>query len=406
MVVGDSFLGYQDGGRCAHSWDEGPLDSLGSLCHEDSGGFEVGGVGWPVGFASQHFQQFVGALDSAGAGSAAVEGGLKAGPVGCCEGVVVSRYANRARNTYGSKTGSSPLGQRTEGREFGPNGDAEDPASDRLTPHSERHLTGGKPIQTLRMFCAGASVGRSEQAAGVAAVPLCGFVTTSSDPAAEPCDGVLLVCRSSRLRRCGHPVAFSSQVGTAPAARMLLGTQVVLWRTPNGWLRSALDRCPHRWAQLSAGTVTNGRLVCPYHGWQFGPDGAVVEIPQPEAGASLPPSACLQVLPTVEAHGMVWIYLEPQPSAPIPTIPEFDDSRFDRIEIGVIRYHASAAAIIDNNTDSTHVAFVHSGSFDADQDPRVPVGTVERTPFGISISSGRCRSPALPPRSNRAPGTR
>ena len=55
-------------------------------------------------------------------------------------------------------------------------------------------------------------------------LPLCGFVTTSSDPAAEPCDGVLLVCRSSRLRRCWHPVAFSSQVGTAPAARTLLGT--------------------------------------------------------------------------------------------------------------------------------------------------------------------------------------
>ena len=136
---------------------------------------------------------------------------------------------------------------------------------------------------------------------------------------------MLLICRSSRLQRCWHPVAFSSQVGTAPAARMLLGTEVVLWRTPDGGLRSALDRCPHRWAQLSAGTVTDGRLVCPYHGWQFGSDGAVVEIPQLEKGASLPPSACLHVLPTVEAHGMTWISLEPQPPAPIPTIPEFEN---------------------------------------------------------------------------------
>ena len=45
----------------------------------------------------------------------------------------------------------------------------------------------------------------------------------------------------------------------------------------------------------------------------------------------------------------------------------------------MIRYRASAAAIIDNNTDSTHVAFVHSCSFGADQDPRVPVGSVQRT---------------------------
>ena len=210
----------------------------------------------------------------------------------------------------------------------------------------------------------------------------------SIGPAAEPRDGVLLVCRSTRLRRCWHPVAFSGQVGTAPAARTLLGTQVVLWRTPDGRLRSALDRCPHRWAQLSKGTVANGRLVCPYHGWQFGPEGAVVEIPQLEARAPLPPSACLQAMPTVEANGMAWISLEPQLPVPIPTIPEFKDPRFDRIEIGVIRDHASAAAIIDNNTDSTHVAFVHSGSFGADQDPRVPVGSAQRTSFGISISYG------------------
>ena len=230
------------------------------------------------------------------------------------------------------------------------------------------------------------------------------LVMTSSDPVIEPGHGVLLVCRSARLRRCWHPVAFSSQVGTAPAARTLLGTHVVLWRTPDGRLRSAVDRCPHRWAQLSNGTVTGGRLVCPYHGWQFGPDGAVVEIPQLEAGASLPPSACLQVLPAEEAHGMAWISLEPQPPDPIPTVPEFEDPRFERIEIGVIRYHTSAAAIIDNNTDSTHVAFVHSGSFGAEQDPRVPIGSVERTSFGISISSGEMPIARTP--TSQQPGTR
>ena len=70
----------------------------------------------------------------------------------------------------------------------------------------------------------------------------------------------------------------------------------------------------------------------------------------------------------------------------------------------MIRYHASAAAIIDNNTDSTHVAFVHSGSFGADQDPRVPVGTVERTSFGISISYGEMPIARTP--TSQQPGTR
>ena len=229
-------------------------------------------------------------------------------------------------------------------------------------------------------------------------------MTTAADSAAGGWDGVLLVCQSPVLRRCWHPVAFCGQIGTAPVARTLLGTPVVLWRTSQGELRAARDRCPHRWAQLSKGTVAGDRLVCPYHGWQFGPDGAVVEIPQLEAGAPLPPSACLSMLPTAEAHGMAWMSLEPQPRVAIPAIPEFEDARFDRIEIGVIRYHTSAAAIIDNNTDSSHVAFVHSGSFGADQDPRVPVGSPQRTSFGISIDYDEmpiARTPA-----SQRPGTR
>ena len=60
----------------------------------------------------------------------------------------------------------------------------------------------------------------------------------------------------------------------------------------------------------------------------------MVEIPQLEAGASLPPSACLQVLPTVEAYGMAWVSWSRSRRYRSRAIPEFEDSRFDRIEIG------------------------------------------------------------------------
>ena len=242
---------------------------------------------------------------------------------------------------------------------------------------------------------------------GIAAVPLCGSVTTPAEPVAEPGDGVLLVCRASRLRRCWHPVVFSGQVGTAPAARTLLGTQVVLWRTPDGRLRSAVDRCPHRWAQLSAGTVTDGRLVCPYHGWQFGPDGAVVEIPQLEAGASLPPSACLQMLPTVEAYGMAWISLEPQPPATGPGHP--------RVRGLPVRPHRDRRDPLPRQRSGGHrqqhrlhprrlrpLGLLRRGS-------RPACAGRERCNAPLSASrsaTGRCRSPALPPRNDRAPGTR
>jgi len=92
----------------------------------------------------------------------------------------------------------------------------------------------------------------------------CGLVaihSDHSDSASGPGDGLLLVTRSERLRRCWHPVAFAGVIGEAPEGRTVLGTRVVLWRTPDRRLRCAVDRCPHRWAQLSAGTVDGDRLA-------------------------------------------------------------------------------------------------------------------------------------------------
>ena len=64
----------------------------------------------------------------------------------------------------------------------------------------------------------------------------------------------------------------------------------------------ARDRCPHRGAPLSAGMVEDGCLVCPYHGWRFGADGKVVEIPALGPGASLPPRAKLDLVDVVRGE--------------------------------------------------------------------------------------------------------
>ena len=39
------------------------------------------------------------------------------------------------------------------------------------------------------------------------------------------------------------------------------------------------DECPHRGAPLSLGRHEGDELVCAYHGWRFGPDGAATCIP-------------------------------------------------------------------------------------------------------------------------------
>ncbi len=72
-----------------------------------------------------------------------------------------------------------------------------------------------------------------------------------------------ILCSSAAIRNSWHPVARSVEVADTPVAITLLGRAVVLWRTPSGSVVAAPDRCPHREAPLSAGTVA-GRLphVC------------------------------------------------------------------------------------------------------------------------------------------------
>src|SRR3712207_8701932 len=38
-------------------------------------------------------------------------------------------------------------------------------------------------------------------------------------------------------------------------------------------------RCPHRLVPLSAATGVEGRLTCPYHGWQYDREGRCLAIP-------------------------------------------------------------------------------------------------------------------------------
>lgn len=48
----------------------------------------------------------------------------------------------------------------------------------------------------------------------------------------------------------------------------------------NGQL-SALDNvCPHRGGPLGTGIVDDGKLICPWHGWQFDPvTGHAIHVP-------------------------------------------------------------------------------------------------------------------------------
>ena len=58
-----------------------------------------------------------------------------------------------------------------------------------------------------------------------------------------------------------------------PIKRFLYDTPYVLFRDRNGKVAVLLDKCPHRGTQLSLGTLEQGEIRCPYHGWKFNSEG-------------------------------------------------------------------------------------------------------------------------------------
>ncbi len=84
---------------------------------------------------------------------------------------------------------------------------------------------------------------------------------------------------------------------STPRAVVVDGVRAVAWTGADGETCVARDVCPHRRAPLSAGTVVDGVLTCPYHGWSYDGAGRCVNVPAIGREGRIPPRARLDMLP-------------------------------------------------------------------------------------------------------------
>ena len=173
------------------------------------------------------------------------------------------------------------------------------------------------------------------------------------------------------LRDAWYPVAEGADITDAPVAVRLLGDDFVLWRRSEGRLAAAPDRCPHREAPLSLGSMVGDTLTCVYHGWGFGIDGQCVSVPSSGPDAAIPPSAHLLCVHVEERYGLVWM-CPGDPPGSIPRIAQEEDPRFRRINTGIDPWTVSAPRMVDNFLDISHFPYVHTGTFGRAQDTQVP----------------------------------
>ncbi|MEV4414056.1 aromatic ring-hydroxylating dioxygenase subunit alpha [Catellatospora sp. NPDC049609] len=180
------------------------------------------------------------------------------------------------------------------------------------------------------------------------------------------------------LKNFWYAVEFADRVTTKPARVTVLGQHLALYRTPKGRPVALSDLCVHRGAALSGGWTKGDCIVCPYHGWEYEPDGQCTKIPANLPGRGIPKKARVDSYPVQEKYGFVWVFMGDLPESerpPLPVWPEFDDlkengGRF-RAVTGEFLWQANYERILENGCDIAHAPFVHAGAFGNPERPEV-----------------------------------
>jgi phenylpropionate dioxygenase-like ring-hydroxylating dioxygenase large terminal subunit len=117
------------------------------------------------------------------------------------------------------------------------------------------------------------------------------------------------------FRRLPLVLAFSCELREPGAykATSAAGVPVLITRADDGSVRAFLNACSHRGAIVAAdGLGCARRFTCPYHGWTYAADGALVGIAnRSEFGEVDAGRLGLTPLPAAERAGLVFVALRP-----------------------------------------------------------------------------------------------
>lgn len=166
------------------------------------------------------------------------------------------------------------------------------------------------------------------------------------------------------LRHCWQPVARIQDLKDGPQRAVVLGEALAVFLTESGKPAVIADRCAHRGASLSMGKVAGDSVQCPYHGWEWGEDGACARIPSLPDQSQIPPRARIPAFPAREQWGLVWTVLE-EPLGGLPTLPWFDAGTWTWGHGTPFELPVSFGIMIENFRDVSHFAFVHQATLGA-----------------------------------------
>ncbi|GAA4701302.1 Rieske 2Fe-2S domain-containing protein [Streptomyces youssoufiensis] len=175
------------------------------------------------------------------------------------------------------------------------------------------------------------------------------------NPRGPYADGWFPLASSGELRR--------GQVLT----RRLMDEDVVLYRSASGRVRATRAHCPHMGAHLGyGGTVCGEDIRCPFHHFQFGPDGTCVRTGY---GTPPPAKARLATLDCREVEGLVFVWRHALGKPPQWELDVRSGAGFSRPYPTVRALVEYPQDVIENIVDYGHFGPIHGIRHEVVEEP-------------------------------------
>lgn len=165
-------------------------------------------------------------------------------------------------------------------------------------------------------------------------------------------------------------VAEASELDSGPVALEFFGKEFVLYRGESGRVIALDAYCKHMGTHLAKSTsahivikneqIVGDSILCPYHAWQYGPEGKLENIPY---DSICPKSGNIDAHEVREVMGCIMMWHDEEGQGPDyepPYLPAWDDERavhWELDHLGIIPVHG--LEILDNICDVRHLGPTH-----------------------------------------------
>ena len=162
-----------------------------------------------------------------------------------------------------------------------------------------------------------------------------------------------------------YAILSSREVTPEPREVRRFGLDLVAWRTRVGTAVIQANRCAHRSAKLSLGTIKKDCIKCPYHGIEYNHNGECSFVPEVQKAV---PALHIQTFTVTEENDFIWLWLGEQP-------PQQKPQWFENLSAAWVYSERSEqwpmhfSRWVENEMDMVHLPFVHHNTIGKGMDP-------------------------------------